>query len=159
MECCRTERDEGLGRSVAGGQMSDASASSFAANLRRQTWLLWVGLTAILTISFMWRPPDDPTFILCPFRALTGMPCPGCGMTRAFCALGHGELIKAVRFNPLSPFLYLAAIVGWLAASISLLNWQRGQAFFARLRPNALVVKLALVVAGVWWVARLAGGF
>lgn len=159
MECCRTETDAALALNPAQAPASAAGPLPFAANLRRQTWLFWLGLTAMFAVSLLWRPPDDPSFILCPFRALTGLPCPGCGLTRAFCALGHGEIVRAMRFHLLSPFLYLAAIVAWLAATASLLNWRRGRAFFARLRPNALTVKLALIVTAAWWVARLGGGF
>lgn len=28
---------------------------------------------------------------LCPFRALSGLPCPFCGATRAFVLFGHGD--------------------------------------------------------------------
>ena len=28
---------------------------------------------------------------LCPFRALTGLPCPACGATRAFALFGHAD--------------------------------------------------------------------
>ena len=38
---------------------------------------------------------------VCPFRALTGLPCPGCGMTRAWISLLHGDLSAAFRFHPL----------------------------------------------------------
>lgn len=37
---------------------------------------------------------------VCPFRALTGLPCPGCGMTRAWISLLHGDLSAAFRFHP-----------------------------------------------------------
>jgi len=32
---------------------------------------------------------DGPT--LCPFRVMTGLPCPLCGATRAFVLAGHGD--------------------------------------------------------------------
>lgn len=37
----------------------------------------------------------------CPFLWLTGVPCPGCGMTRALRCLLHGELRAACAYNPL----------------------------------------------------------
>lgn len=50
-----------------------------------------------------------PEAVICPFRALTGLPCPGCGMTRAFLALGRLDIAEAFSQNPLS--LPLAALL------------------------------------------------
>ncbi len=37
----------------------------------------------------------------CPIRFITGIPCPGCGMTRASIALLHLDFAKALYFHPL----------------------------------------------------------
>lgn len=37
----------------------------------------------------------------CPIRWLTGIPCAGCGMSRAAFALAHGHIREAVRLHPL----------------------------------------------------------
>ena len=37
----------------------------------------------------------------CPFRALTGLYCPGCGSTRCLHALAHLDLAGALAMNPL----------------------------------------------------------
>ena len=50
----------------------------------------------------------------CPFHALTGWWCPGCGMTRATHHLLHGDLIAALRFNALFPFVLALVTVAWL---------------------------------------------
>ena len=40
------------------------------------------------------------------FKVLTGIDCPGCGMTRAFFALLKGDLMASLAYNPaLIPFL------------------------------------------------------
>lgn len=36
----------------------------------------------------------------CPFRALTGYCCPGCGITRMFLCLGRGRIREAFLSNP-----------------------------------------------------------
>ena len=36
----------------------------------------------------------------CFFKRLTGYGCPGCGLTRCFISLAHGDLRKAWHFNP-----------------------------------------------------------
>jgi hypothetical protein len=124
---------------------------------RRRAWLVWLGLSAIFAVSALWRPSDNG-IILCPFRALTGYPCPGCGMTRAFSAIAHGEPWRAVRYNPLSPLLFLAAIVIWVGAAATILNWTSVRASVARLRPNTFAFNVALLIVLVWWVTRLAVG-
>ena len=37
----------------------------------------------------------------CPFRALTGYSCFGCGMTRACAHFIHGSLAQSVRYHPM----------------------------------------------------------
>lgn len=49
----------------------------------------------------------------CPIRFMTGIPCPGCGMTRAVTSALHLDFAEAFRFHPLfplAPFLILYMI-------------------------------------------------
>lgn len=48
---------------------------------------------------------DGP--ILCPFRQLTGLPCPGCGLTRSWVYLTHGQLGDSLAANPFGVVLVL----------------------------------------------------
>jgi Protein of unknown function (DUF2752) len=54
--------------------------------------------------------PVHPPFA-CPLRALTGIPCPLCGMTRACVAAVHGHLGASLAFNPAGVLVIVAAIV------------------------------------------------
>lgn len=53
--------------------------------------------------------------VLCTFRRLTTLPCPGCGLTRSFVLFAHGQLADAFRANFLGPplFLLVASQVPW----------------------------------------------
>jgi hypothetical protein len=46
----------------------------------------------------------------CPSRWLFHSPCAGCGMTRAFAALFHGDVAYALRANVASPALFAIAL-------------------------------------------------
>lgn len=35
----------------------------------------------------------------CPFKLITGLSCPGCGIQRAIHALLHGEFAEAIKYN------------------------------------------------------------
>jgi hypothetical protein len=48
----------------------------------------------------------------CPLFRLTGVPCPGCGLTRACILLMRGELQASLKFHAFAPiFLLLIAIL------------------------------------------------
>ncbi len=64
--------------------------------------VLKILLTAILLIWYL--------TIGCPFKWLTGISCPGCGMTRAFFSLISGDFMAAWNFHPLIYFLPLLVI-------------------------------------------------
>lgn len=38
---------------------------------------------------------------MCFFRNITGLPCPGCGLTRAGLALFRGEIMQSLHYHPL----------------------------------------------------------
>ena len=52
-------------------------------------------------------PVNAGFFPACPFYQATGFACPGCGLTRGFHALFHGDVIGALDFNALIPFYFL----------------------------------------------------
>jgi len=106
----------------------------------------------------LWRhhAPDDPsadTFTICGLRLMTGIPCPSCGLTRSFCAIGRGDPARAFRDHPLGPlaFLLLGFLMvrsGWIAAG--------GRDRFPR-AARALVWALPYLIL-LWvlvWVVRL----
>lgn len=99
---------------------------------------------------------------LCPTAFFFGVPCPGCGLTRATLALLHGDLHAALRFHPLVPVLapWMGAIVGQ-----ALLEYVRGtppappeRAWWARRTARWLAGALFALLIGVW-LARFAGYF
>lgn len=52
----------------------------------------------------------------CPFRALTGLYCPGCGGTRAFSALLAGHVLESLKWHPFVVYglgLYVAFMGSW----------------------------------------------
>jgi len=52
-----------------------------------------------------------PKQSLCIFKAVTGKPCPGCGMTHAFIHISQFEFIKAFHENPFSIPFYLIMLI------------------------------------------------
>lgn len=83
----------------------------------------------------------------CPIRALTGVPCPGCGMVRAVIALGSGDPAEAWRMHPL--VFLVVPIVG-----VEVVRGIRGPTW--RWPDWGPAVAAALLI-GVW-AARLATG-
>jgi hypothetical protein len=82
----------------------------------------FVGLLAVFLTSILLRLPDQDTFTICLFKNLTGFPCPGCGLTHSFCALGKGEIREAFAFNLMGPPLFLVLIGVWIRSACVLLN-------------------------------------
>ena len=91
----------------------------------------------------------------CPFLGATGLPCPGCGLTRAALALARGELGASLAAHAFAPVLVLALAALAVAA---LLPRPQREAFAAlaerverRTRASAFVMAALLL----YWLARL----
>lgn len=94
-----------------------ATATAESATTDRKFHLVWIGLAGgVLLLSMVMELRDSrqvnipftqlPLPELCSFRRMTGMDCAGCGMTRCFIALGHGDFPRAWNFNPAGILLY-----------------------------------------------------
>jgi hypothetical protein len=81
----------------------------------------------------------------CPLRALAGIPCATCGMTRAFVHLAHGEVVLALSASPLGALLAAGA---WLYALLDLARVAAG-APLPSPGPRALRAAAALGGAAV----------
>lgn len=69
----------------------------------------FLGLTtAPLVGAALFNHSGTPPFLICPFRAITGIPCPGCGLTRSFMAIARGDFENALRMHLFGPVLFLA---------------------------------------------------
>ena len=89
---------------------------------------LWCVLTAIFAASVLLPLPGRSGQIghlpsICPFYNLTGLPCPGCGLTRAFVCLGHGQWRDSLHWHPLGGLIYLIFVLLWVRAGV---YWLRG---------------------------------
>ena len=94
----------------------------------------------------------DPTkanfFPVCPLFALTGFACPGCGLTRGFHALFHGDILTALDFNALIPVW--AVIFAWVTVSLVLLALRGRGLFMWPTRPRFMYAfMIVLVTFGV----------
>ena len=121
----------------------------------RQVLLLW-GAVACGIVLFWPALPGLARFLpRCPFKELTGLPCLGCGSTRAALALLRGDVGAALGANPLAALGGILFVAGGFLAPL-----------WAVLRlpvPDSLPVATAgrraagialLLAAWAWQVAR-----
>lgn len=78
--------------------------------------LVGVGLVAS-TYVYLNNPNNvGSIFPKCPLKHLTGLDCPGCGLTRSVYSLFHGDILAAISHNLLVLF-----VVPWLV--MALVRW------------------------------------
>jgi Protein of unknown function (DUF2752) len=105
-----------------------------------------LGATAIGAgaVVFFFNPSTHGFYPVCAFHALTGLNCPGCGMTRALYALLHGNFPVALKDNAL---LVLALLALAVKAGHFILQKIKNQPATFNLSPKLLWPLLALAAA------------
>lgn len=96
-------------------------------------------------VLYAYPPADSAFYPRCAFKMLTGLDCPGCGLTRASHHVLHGEFAEAFRLNPL-----LFAMAGVVLFALPSAARGRHPAF---LTSRWFGWGAVLVVIG-WWIVR-----
>ena len=124
------------------------TATTFAARSKAAPYLagglLLAGCVGLAVVD----PTHGPT--LCPFKAVTGLDCPGCGGTRAAHQLFTGHLGQAVDFNVLAVLAFPFILWGLFVSLTAMLGGPRWRS--VSLSPAWTRVALVVVVA--FWVLR-----
>lgn len=106
-------------------------------------------LPALLAACFFYRPWVHDGPVVCPLPLATGIPCPGCGITRATAHAAHLEFGEAFRFHPLWP---LILAYGGLLWAYKILESARGE---PPKWPSEKIALGALWVMMAFWAVRL----
>ena len=126
---------------------------------RRTAWLVLAGLSIVYLISVFYSPeqpgPDGRYFTICAFKNATSLPCPGCGLTHSFCALGKGDISSAARFNLMGPPLFLLSILFWLRSAFVLAGWEERARALDRVVARFRIVWVFLIALVVFGVVRI----
>ncbi len=126
---------------------------------RKIALAVFAGLSAVILISIFYRPaepgPDGQYFTICAFKNATGLPCPGCGLTHSFCALGKGDVSGAARFNLMGPPIFLLSVLLWLRYAFFIAGWEKAVKVFDREAARLRVVRVSLIALAVFGVARI----
>lgn len=121
----------------------------------RLALLVLLATTTVLVISRLHYPPDAPLTTLCGLKTALGLSCPGCGLTRAFCAMAKFELMRAFHFNLLGPPLFLLTVATWMAALLACLGRDGLLAWGAKIIFHVKFVRAGLALLAVYWLARI----
>ena len=113
------------------------------------------GLSAVFLVSLLISLPEREYFTICGFKNLTGLPCPGCGLTHSFCALGKGDVGGAFGFNLMGPPLFFALILLWIRSACVLLNRTAVVERMDRFGRRFNIVKAFAISFAVYGIARI----
>ena len=116
-------------------------------NLLRRKYFLPSVLVSYLYLKNNYSLPG----ISCPFRQITGVPCPTCFLTRSTCLALHGDLENSFKMHIFGPFIALFLII-WCIKSI-----KTKKVFPFLINEKFLLIFSLLLLS--YWIFRMFYGF
>ncbi len=129
-------------------------------------WSLLVASLFVLTAACLLKVRADRRVVVpvieqplpgtCTFRSVTGKNCPGCGMTRSFISLAHGQWAAAWYFNPAGYLFFVLVVFQVPYQMIQIRRVRRGLQPYRFLQTEKWLVLLLAIVLMLQWCIRLA---
>jgi hypothetical protein len=114
----------------------------------------FVLLSGILFASAVVSPFHREVFSVCLLKDIFGIPCPGCGLTRAFLFLAHGDLRSAMGLNANSFLVFSIVVLLWLHSAFNALTHNEIKVHLTRIESFSLVT-LAVIATATGWIYNL----
>jgi hypothetical protein len=131
--------------------MFSLSPNLLSRSSRRLRMFQLGGLTAPMLAAWHYSHSGLISPLKCPLRSLTGIPCPTCGMTRAFVSLAQGDFPQAVVHHAFAPFLFLAIAIAIGHITLELWLGHRIHTFYTHLlKKHRIQVSLLLALLGYY---------
>jgi hypothetical protein len=91
----------------------------------------------------------------CPLRYGLGVPCPGCGLSRATVALIHGDWWTSLTYHAFAPFFIIGLTIVFGSVLLPSRPRQRLVLGIERLERHTRISSILLLVFMLYWLARL----
>ena len=118
---------------------------------RRRDGLLLVGAGLAQTGLFMAHLPGWS----CPFKALFGIPCPGCGLTTAIAELLRGDWRASLTTHAFAPVFVLAFLLILAAVALPETPRRRFVDWIGSIERRSGISALVLSALFIYWGLRL----
>jgi hypothetical protein len=89
---------------------------------------------------------------LCPFKLLTGFPCPSCGITKSIVYFYEGDIVKSISYHILGPVVVFFCLATILLLSVELKT--KKDYFKQYLYSKKMAYSLAIFL-GIYHIIRL----
>ncbi|MCX6249051.1 MAG: DUF2752 domain-containing protein [Bacteroidetes bacterium] len=89
---------------------------------------------------------------LCPFKMITGFPCPGCGITKSLIYLYEGDILKSFYYHLFGPFTFLFCVAVIVVLSVELITKKE---YFRNIFYSKKIAYFLGITLGIYHLARL----
>jgi Protein of unknown function (DUF2752) len=120
--------------------------------LRDRKFVIAISGAAVLQVALTaFKLPGWP----CPFFHLLGIPCPGCGLTRATVLLFRGDWRESFAFHAFAPLVVVALMISFAAVVLPQRSKDRMIALVEGIETRTGITSLLLFGLILYWLARL----
>lgn len=112
-----------------------------------------IGAVAVVVAGSVTPAVSTSGPTLCPLRLITGLPCPGCGLTRSWTAAAHGHIADAFSYNFFGPISLLATLLFVSAVGVLVARRRPAASIGPLFRHPVVVAVLAIWV--IYGIARM----
>lgn len=116
-----------------------------------------LGLAVFLVVvaCLPFTPQGLPYLPICPFKGMTGLPCPLCGGTRAAHALLQGDLPRAIYLNPLALPVVAGLVMAILVLAYEAITGTRLGNWAVVSRKLNTLVPVGFAILVIWWLPHI----